>query len=133
MPTDDDRPKKPVFLPMRNPLTVIGSFLTLVYGLGVVAAGILVRGPDPQYVSLLWVVVIFLVIFPFFILGILTWLIVRHTDKLYSPSEFGEHKPSWMKSDAPAELHRVPKKKRAPRPRKPKTDTSPHPGEEHKP
>jgi hypothetical protein len=110
MPPEDDRPAKPKFRPVRNPLGVIGSFLTLVYAMAIGALALLTRGLDPNYQWALGAVVAFIVTCPFFILGILTWLIVRHTDKLYSPSEYGDWKPSWMKQEQQLPLDK-PKKK----------------------
>lgn len=67
----------------RNPLGIIALAFVLVYGI----AGLLtVQGnfqPNERIV-LVW----FLVIFPFFVLFVFYFLVSRHHDKLYAPSDF---------------------------------------------
>jgi len=127
VPPEDDA-RKTRFPTIRGPLGIIGLFIVLIYGMAVVfaTAGLWRASPVPLD-PLIW----FLVLFPVLVLGVFTWLVVRHTDKLYSPGEYGEHKPSWMKTDRTEHGAPVPKKNRAPRPRKPKPKTEPtdHPDE----
>ena len=69
----------------RNPLGVIGLFIALVYGI----AG-LVLGFSAQYLPQIerLLLIAFLVVFPFAILGVFFCLVARHHWKLYAPRDF---------------------------------------------
>jgi len=121
---DEPRAKKPPSPNVRGPLGIIGSFLTLIYALAVTAVW-LSRESGADTSPLIW----FIVVFPILVLGVFTWLVVRHTAKLYSPSEFGEHKPSWLDTDGLSSGTPAPKK-RPPRTRATKRTRKPKPGSE---
>jgi CheY-like chemotaxis protein len=68
----------------RNPLGIIALFIVMVYGfasLTMTFAGTL------TYVERL-LLVIFLVSFPLIVLGVFSWLVRDHSDKLFAPSDF---------------------------------------------
>jgi CheY-like chemotaxis protein len=68
----------------KNPLGIIALFIVLVYGfasLVILFASSLVAS---EKLPLIW----FLVIFPVLVLGVFTWLVIRHSGKLFAPSDF---------------------------------------------
>ena len=66
----------------RRPIFLIYSIASLVLG---VSAEALTEGQK-------WVFVVFLVIFPLFVLGAFVWLVANHAVKLYSPADFRDDK-----------------------------------------
>lgn len=69
----------------RNPLGIIALFIVLVYGI----AGYVTTSVAPSLSSsMLWVLIIFIVTFPFVILAAFVWLVVHHHSKLYAPEDF---------------------------------------------
>lgn len=68
----------------RNPLGVIGLFVVLVYGIACLVAAFNSEWTPPERFTL----VLFIVIYPVLILSVFAWLVVRHSMKLYAPSDF---------------------------------------------
>ncbi len=69
----------------RNPLGIIALFQVLIYGIaGYVTANLDASGSNAVLVILTW----FLVLFPVLVLGVFTYLVVYHHNKLYAPSDF---------------------------------------------
>ncbi|WP_323974653.1 hypothetical protein [Aeromonas hydrophila] len=69
----------------KNPLGIIALFIVLVYG---IAGLVLGASGESLLESHKTVLVWFLAIFPFSVLGSFTWLVSKHHTKLYSPSDF---------------------------------------------
>ncbi|MBA2858287.1 putative transcriptional regulator [Methanococcus maripaludis] len=67
----------------KNPLGIIGLFITLVYGLG----ALVTISPNLEGYQRSWLI-IFIIIFPFVILGVFYRLVTKYHDKLYAPSDF---------------------------------------------
>lgn len=67
----------------RNPLGIIALFIVLVYGI----AGIVASTASLEKSEAL-PLVYFLVLFPVLVLGVFTWLVVSHSQRLYAPSDF---------------------------------------------
>lgn len=68
---------------VRNPLGIIALFLFLIYGLATLALSVSGLQPDER-LPLVW----FLVIFPLIVLVMFGWLVSRHHQKLYAPSDY---------------------------------------------
>jgi len=69
----------------KNPLGIIALFIVLVYGIAGLVLGV---SGESLLESHKTVLVWFLAIFPFSVLGAFTWLVSKHHTKLYSPSDF---------------------------------------------
>ena len=69
----------------RNPLGIIALFIVLVYGM---AAFVAVSNALESIQRT--ILIIFLVIFPVFVLAVFYMLVSRHAGKLYAPSDFRE-------------------------------------------
>lgn len=68
----------------RNPLGIIALFIVLVYGfacLVTVFTGSLAQGERTPLIY-------FLVVFPVLVLGVFTWLVSKHSGKLFAPADF---------------------------------------------
>lgn len=76
----------------RNPLGIIALFVVLVYGL----ASLVIIFSGSMTASERTPLIYFLVVFPFIILGIFTWLVIGHSDKLFAPSDF-KNEENYMK------------------------------------
>ncbi len=68
----------------KNPLGVIALFIVLVYGFASLVTAFGSSFSASERIPLIY----FLIIFPVLVLGIFAWLVSRHSDKLYSPSDF---------------------------------------------
>jgi CheY-like chemotaxis protein len=68
----------------RNPLGIIALFIVLVYGLAALVTAFASSLTADERIPLIW----FLVIFPVLVLMVFSWLVSKHSDKLYSPSDF---------------------------------------------
>ena len=71
---------------MRNPLGIIALFLTVIYGF---AGYVISNGFSNLYGC--WErlpLIYFIVFFPLIVLGVFTYLVVKHNKKLYSPKDF---------------------------------------------
>lgn len=68
----------------RNPLSIIALFIVLVYGFAALVTGFSGSFPASQRLPLIY----FLVIFPVLVLGVFGWLVSRHSNALFAPSDF---------------------------------------------
>ena len=70
----------------RNPLSIIGLFISLVYGCAclVFSQGMTYLKGSNERLPLIW----FVVVFPLIILAVFTYLVIKHRFKLYGPSDF---------------------------------------------
>jgi len=69
----------------RNPLGIIALFIVLLYAIAGLVLGVSATKLEAsERVPLVW----FIVIFPFVVLGVFTWLVSKHHKKLYAPSDF---------------------------------------------
>lgn len=70
----------------RNPLSIIGLFISLVYGCAclVFSQGMNFLYTSSERLPLIW----FVVLFPLIILIVFTYLVIKHRFKLYGPSDF---------------------------------------------
>lgn len=68
----------------RNPLGIIALFIVLIYGV----AGLITAFSGTLEANERIILILFLVIFPFFVLVVFTWLVSKHSEKLFSPSDF---------------------------------------------
>lgn len=69
---------------VRNPLGIIALFIVLVYGM----ASVVTISTETLAVNERQPLIYFLVFFPVLVLAVFSWLVSRHSDKLYSPSDF---------------------------------------------
>lgn len=77
---------------IKNPLGIIGLFIVLVYASAAIVTGTTAKGALDAGLPMTW----FLVVFPFFILGVFTFLVIKHHLKLYGPSDFIDQS-LWLK------------------------------------
>jgi len=68
----------------RNPLGIIALFIVLVYGFAALVTGFSGSFPTSERLPLIY----FLVIFPVLVLGVFAWLVSRHSNSLFAPSDF---------------------------------------------
>jgi len=68
----------------RNPLGIIALFIVLIYGFAALTLGFNSRLESAERLPLVW----FLVAFPVAVLVLFGWLVSRHHEKLYAPSDF---------------------------------------------
>ena len=68
----------------RNPLGIIALFIVLVYGLATIVTAFASSLTAAERQPLIW----FLVIFPVLVLVVFSWLVSRHSGKLFAPSDF---------------------------------------------
>jgi hypothetical protein len=69
----------------RNPLSIIALFLVLIYACTALYMGISGSQLAPEErIILIW----FLVIFPVAVLGVFVFLVSKHSEKLYAPTDF---------------------------------------------
>ena len=68
----------------RNPLGIIALFIVLIYGFAALTLGFNSRLEAAERVPLVW----FLVLFPVAVLILFGWLVSRHHEKLYAPSDY---------------------------------------------
>lgn len=68
----------------RNPLGIIALFIVLIYGFAALTLGFNSRLETAERVPLVW----FLVLFPVAVLILFGWLVSRHHEKLYAPSDY---------------------------------------------
>ncbi|WP_020668291.1 response regulator [Amycolatopsis nigrescens] len=77
----------------KNPLGIIALFIVLVYGFASLVTVFASSLERPERAPLIW----FLVLFPVLVLGSFTWLVSRHSGKLYAPADF-QNEDNWLKS-----------------------------------
>lgn len=81
-----DNPLKDLKTFVRNPLGLIGLFVTIVY---LIASGLLAYGFDKLHGELeRFPFILFIVLFPCIILFVFYKLVTKHSNKLYGPSDF---------------------------------------------
>jgi len=68
----------------RNPLGIIALFIVLVYGFAALVTTFNSSFTPAERLPLVY----FLVIFPVLVLGVFTWLVSAHSNKLFAPSDF---------------------------------------------
>jgi hypothetical protein len=75
----------------RNPLGIIALFIVLVYGFAALVTAFSSAFTAGERQPLIY----FLVCFPVLVLAIFTWLVAKHSGKLYSPSDFKDE-TNWV-------------------------------------
>ncbi|SOE91886.1 Response regulator receiver domain-containing protein [Burkholderia sp. D7] len=68
----------------RSPLGIIALFIVLVYGFAALVTTFNSTFTPPERMPLIY----FLVIFPVLVLGVFAWLVSRHANSLFGPSDF---------------------------------------------
>ena len=69
----------------RNPLGIIALFIVLVYGFAALVTGSSGSFTPGERLPLIYSLMI---IFPVLVLGVFGWLVSRHSNKLFAPSDF---------------------------------------------
>jgi hypothetical protein len=82
----------------RNPLGIIALFIVLVYG---IAGLVLGTAKDSLTADHKTILIWFLVVFPVVVLILFAWLVSKHHEKLYAPSDYREDE-SFLRSLPPA-------------------------------
>ena len=72
----------------RNPLGIIALFIVLVYGFAALVTGLSSSFKPDERLPLIY----FMIGFPVLVLGVFGWLVSRHSNKLYAPSDFENEK-----------------------------------------
>jgi CheY-like chemotaxis protein len=72
----------------RNPLGIIALFIVLVYGFASLVTGFAQSLTAGERVPLVY----FLVVFPVLVLGVFTWLVSKHSGKLFAPADFKDER-----------------------------------------
>ena len=83
----------------RTPLGIIALFIVLVYGI----ASLVMISTEAGAVNERQPLIYFLVSFPVLVLAVFAWLVSRHSDKLYGPSDF-TNEENYMKLVTAASL-----------------------------
>jgi len=68
----------------RNPLGIIALFIVLVYGFASLVTAFAGSFTSAERLPLIW----FLILFPVLVLCVFSWLVSRHSGKLFAPSDF---------------------------------------------
>lgn len=69
----------------RNPLAIIALFIILIYGFACLLFGLSVTSLDvTERLPLIW----FVVLFPTAVLILFGWLVSKHHNKLYAPTDY---------------------------------------------
>ena len=68
----------------RNPLGIIALFIVLVYGFAALVTGFSGSFTTSERLPLIY----FMIIFPVLVLSVFGWLVSRHSNKLFAPSDF---------------------------------------------
>lgn len=68
----------------RNPLGIIALFIVLVYGFASLVTAFAGSFTASERLPLIY----FLILFPALVLGVFSWLVSRHSGKLFAPSDF---------------------------------------------
>ena len=72
----------------KNPLGIIALFIVLIYGFACLVVGVSSHLETCERIPIIW----FMVIFPIIVLGVFGWLVSRHHEKLYAPSDYKDEK-----------------------------------------
>lgn len=75
---------------VKNPLGIIGLFILLVYGIASLLLGL--GGKTIFSENQVWLIIIFLVLFPVFVLFVFYELVTKNHQKLYSPRDYHDDK-----------------------------------------
>lgn len=73
----------------KNPLGIIALFILLIYGISALLLGLSVGDVALHNETIL---VVFIVLFPFVVLGVFAWLVSCHHMKLYGPNDYQDDK-----------------------------------------
>jgi hypothetical protein len=84
---------------VRNPIGIIGLFISLIYGFANLLLGSTASTLTPAE---RWPIIIFIVVFPVIVLGAFYCLVARHHGKLYAPSDYKDDK-SFLRTLSPEE------------------------------
>jgi CheY-like chemotaxis protein len=68
----------------RNPLGIIALFIVLVYGFASLVTAFAGSFTSAERLPLIY----FLIVFPILVLGVFSWLVSKHSGKLFAPSDF---------------------------------------------
>src|ERR1035441_1275727 len=68
----------------RNPLGIIALFIVLVYGFASLVTAFAGSFTPAERLPLIY----FLIVFPMLVLGVFSWLVSKHSGKLFAPSDF---------------------------------------------
>jgi hypothetical protein len=69
----------------KNPLGIIALFILLIYGFACLFLGVSAKElQSVERLPIIW----FMVIFPVIVLGVFGWLVSRHHNKLYAPTDY---------------------------------------------
>src|SRR3954453_20475189 len=68
----------------RNPLGIIALFIVMVYGFASLVTAFASSLTVAERLPLIY----FLIVFPVLVLGVFSWLVSRHSGKLFAPSDF---------------------------------------------
>ncbi len=68
----------------RNPLGIIALFIVLAYGFAALVTGLTSSFNQSEKLPLIY----FLVVFPVLVLAVFAWLVSRHSNSLFAPSDF---------------------------------------------
>jgi cytochrome c oxidase subunit IV len=68
----------------RNPLGIIALFIVLVYGFASLVTAFTGSFTASERLPLIY----FLVVFPVLVLGVFAWLVSKHYNRLFGPSDF---------------------------------------------
>ena len=93
----------------RNPLGIIALFIVLVYGI----ASLVTISTGAGAVNERQPLIYFLVFFPVLVLAVFAWLVSKHSDKLYGPSDF-TNEENYMKLVTAASLGAATGKRQSP-------------------
>jgi CheY-like chemotaxis protein len=76
----------------RNPLGIVALFIVMVYGFACLVTAFAGSFTIAERLPLVY----FLIAFPILVLGVFTWLVSRHSNKLFAPSDFRDEE-NYMK------------------------------------
>jgi hypothetical protein len=88
---------------IRNPLSIVAIFISLIYAIASLLFGLSVKNLTPENQTVL---VWFVVIFPLIVLAVFTWLVAKHHHKLYGPGDYRNDDAfiSTLSTATPAEI-----------------------------
>lgn len=84
----------------KNPLGIIALFISLIYAMSALLLGASIDRLAHHNQTVL---VLFIIIFPFIVLGVFAWLVAHHHKKLYGPGDFRSDEGFQSIQDAPSE------------------------------
>jgi hypothetical protein len=81
----------------RNPLGIIALFIGLIYGFASLVTGFAGGYSSAERLPLIY----FLISFPILVLAVFTWLVSKHSSKLFAPSDF-KNEDNYVRLQQPA-------------------------------